>query len=1348
MDTFDASSDSAAQAFITRWRGITASELSTAQSFVIDLCALLDVDRPHPTPAQDYMFERPVTFRHGDGSTSAGRVDCYRLGSFCLESKKLKAAGHTKGFDDGMLRARSQAENYARALPATEGRPPFVLVVDVGNLIEVYAEFSQSGATYTPFPDPRSHRIRLDDLAKGDIRARLRQIWLDPHSLNPARISARVTRQVAELLARLAKSIEANPVDEFNPSVALNHTACVAPEKVASFLTRCLFSMFAEDVGLLPKEAFVGLLKAHRADPPTLRLMLQSLWSDMDRGGFSPALAVRVLHFNGKLFKEPMADGYSLLLNAEQIGLLIEAAQANWREVEPAIFGTLLERALDPTERHALGAHYTPRAYVERLVLPTVVEPLRAEWANAQAAALVLAHEASDLEATPPLAKGGVDAASFDRQQLKADQQASQRHDAAVRAKWREARAQVKAFHHRLCSVRVLDPACGSANFLYVTLEHLKRLEGEVLNQMAALGDAQESIADGFETVTLQQLQGIELNPRAAALAELVLWIGWLQWHIRTQCNAAVAEPVVHDYRNIDCRDAVLAWNAQEPAFDAAGQLLSRWDGVTFKLHPVTGEKVPDEAAQVPQWRYLGARQAMWPVAEFVVGNPPFIGKLKMREALGDGYVEALRAAWTEVPDSADFVMHWWARAAALVAAGQVERMGLITTNSLTMIFNRRVVQSALDGALRLSDGAPPVNFLAAKAARCELAFAIPDHPWVDSADGAAVRIAMTVVQRAAVAKVGSHSEFAQENAGSDPTFVDSSGGRLLTVTDEQPGPAGEVTVTLAERRGQIHADLTAGANVQSAQALAANLKLASAGVIPHGTGMQLTLAQAATLESDAPIKPYRNGRDLTDLSRDMLVIDCYGLSADQVRERFPKLYQWLLDHVKPEREVNRDKDLREKWWLHRRNNDDMRRALAGLPRYIATVMTAKHRVFQFLDASVLPDQVLVAIGLSDAFHLGVLSSTVHGSWALATGGTLEDRPRYSKSTCFDTYPFPDEDTGLTPVLRQKIADLAEQIDLHRKRVLDSTRRPAKLGSEPDFVGDRGPRPDACPESGSDPDFAASPLALSQAISTASSVAPAAGTQTQLSTSSNAESVAPQCPSTSQTPNLQTASKHAKDLTLTGLYNVMQALREGRTLSAKEKQIHTSGQAGVLKSLHDELDAAVLAAYGWSDLADPMRYGTTAPAKTAGPSTPAATEARAGDTRDELLTRLVSLNQLRAADEAQGRVRWLRPKFQNPLAETERPAQVQQTLATGADTAAQATPAATTQSWPAALPEQVKAVAQLLSGSPVALTLADIAACFGGAPTVKKSLPILLQTLEALGRAQRLEVDSIALWRA
>jgi hypothetical protein len=306
------------------------------------------------------------------------------------------------------------------AHPAAEGRPLFLLVVDVGNVIEVYAEFSRSGATYTPFPDPRSHRLSLADLASADVRSTLRRIWLDPDSLDPSRASARVTRQVATQLAGLARSLEGS-----------GHT----PDHVAAFLTRALFSMFAEDVDLLPKGSFLNLLQTHRAQPVTLQQMLRVLWADMDRGGFSAALATQVLRFNGKLFKQSHSDGYSLLLNPQQIDGLILAANSNWREVEPAIFGTLLERALDPTERHALGAHYTPRAYVERLVLPTVIEPLRADWLMAQAAALVLAHEAAELTGK------------------------------AADARQEEARAEIRKFHHQLCSIRVLDPACGSEIF-------------------------------------------------------------------------------------------------------------------------------------------------------------------------------------------------------------------------------------------------------------------------------------------------------------------------------------------------------------------------------------------------------------------------------------------------------------------------------------------------------------------------------------------------------------------------------------------------------------------------------------------------------------------------------------------------------------------------------------------------------------------------------------------------------------------------------------------------------------------------------------------------------------------
>jgi hypothetical protein len=1280
----------ATAAFIERWRGVSASELSTAQSFVIGLCGWLGVAPPHATPEQDYLFERPVTFLHGNGSTSAGRIDCYRRGHFVLEAKKLKAGAHTKGFDDGMLRARSQGEGYARALPAAEGRPPFVLVVDVGTVIEVYAEFSRSGGTYTPFPDPRSHRIGLADLARPDIRERLRLIWTDPERLNPARISAEVTRDVAALLAALANSLESDPATVSNPqshqniqsNQAIDHVkpAQVAPETVASFLTRCLFSMFAEDVELLPKGAFLGLLKTYRDDPATLQQMLRILWADMDTGGFSAALAKPVLHFNGKLFKQPNADGYSLLLNAAQIDLLIQAAQANWREVEPAIFGTLLERALNPTERHALGAHYTPRAYVERLVWPTVIAPLRADWANAQAAALMLAREAASLDGKAQVVK------------------------------LLEARAEVKRFHHQLCSTRVLDPACGSGNFLYVTLEHLKRLEGEVINQLEALGQTQDQLGFEGETVTLQQLRGIELNDRAAALAELVLWIGFLQWHIRTQGNAAVAEPVVHDYGNIEHRDAVLAWDAQEPAYAADGSLLTRWDGETFKIHPVTGALVPDEAAQTPQWKYLNPRKAQWPQADFIVGNPPFIGAASMRGALGDGYVQALRGVWTNVPESADFVMYWWAHAANLVAQGSAQRMGLITTNSLRQTFNRRVVQAALDGKLasanalvegvvaegllstsalggtgagmagglilsKAQKSAPGHTHPGAETSALVLTFAIPDHPWVDSANGAAVRIAMTVLGRGA------------------------GDGVLGTVTREQTVAYGEVDVTLTERSGLIHADLSIGANVAAAGALRANGVISSPGVKLHGAGFIVTPAEAAALmsapgdaalELPAPptgarqgtwashmlIRDYRNGRDLTDKPRGVKVIDAFGLSAEQLRSQYPAVFQWLLNRVKPERDQNNRATYRDNWWIFGEPRKDLRPALAGLPRFIATVETAKHRTFQFLDASILPDNMLIAIASSDGYHLGVLSSQVHIEWALAQGGTLEDRPRYNKSRCFETFPFPDEDTGLTPQLGQTIASLAEQIDGHRKQVLG--------------------------------------LALSKPIS-------------------------------------GTTYKANKNLTLTGLYNVLDKLRQNQPLTPAEKLTHENGLVSLLRTLHDELDAAVLQAYSWRDLGpEPWGNEQAQPAWT-----------------QSLLTRLVALNAQRAAEEQQGSIRWLRPPFQDPALRQQQTEMLlneellkhinrgleanlshisSENLALTGSGSTSHTSSSTPQAWPATLPEQVKVVAQLLTSAPQPLTLAHIEAAFKGRGVWKKALPTLLETLVALGRAQHRDAAGIAAW--
>jgi hypothetical protein len=715
---------------------------------------------------------------------------------------------------------------------------------------------------------------------------------------------------------------------------------------------RALFTMFAEDVELLPKDSFINLLKSLNGDHEKFVPMIEELWGRMKTGGFSTVLREKVLRFNGGLFD----DATALPLNDDQFNLLIEAAKSDWRDVEPAIFGTLLERALNPIERHRLGAHYTPRSYVERLVVPTIVEPLRAEWDAVKAAAVTL-----------------------DRQ-----------------GKQKEAAAEVQRFHRRLCEIRVLDPACGSGNFLYVTLEHLKRLEGEVYNALDRLGHEQAALEMAGFTVDPHQLLGIEVNPRAAAIAELVLWIGYLQWHFRTRGKVTPPEPIIKAFHNIVCRDAVLAWDRTEPVLDDKGKAVTRWDGRTMKKHPVTGEEVPDETARVPVAKYINPRPTKWPEADFIVGNPPFIGKVHMLSDLGEGYVLALRAAYEDsVPDGSDFVMYWWKKASDLVRSGSVSRSGLITTNSITHAFNRRVVGTALAGEGDVAS----------------LVFAVPDHPWVSSSDGAAVRIAMSVLAR-----------------GSTP-------GALATVISETEADGGFSEVKLKVVDGLINADLTVGANLTVAQPLRANELLASTGVILGSRGFVLEAEEAETLRATSPaaaslIYPLRNGRDILDQPRNVFVIDTDGWAADRLMSEAPEVYQWLFDRVYPERQQNRDPRLRSNWWLFRRSNEQVRAAIAGLSRFVITVETAKHRIFTFLGAGIRPEHVLIVVGLDDAYNLGVLSSRIHRVWALAAGGTLEDRPRYNKTLCFDPFPFPDA----TKAHQARIRELGEALDAHRKR--------------------------------------------------------------------------------------------------------------------------------------------------------------------------------------------------------------------------------------------------------------------------------------------------------------------------
>lgn len=627
----------------------------------------------------------------------------------------------------------------------------------------------------------------------------------------------------------------------------------------------------------------------------------------------------------------------------------------------------------------------------------------------------------------------------------------------------------------------------------------------------------------------------------------------------------------------------MLAYDGTEPLLHPNGKAVTRWDGRTTKMHPVTGEQVPDESAQVPVLRYLNPRKAEWPEADFVVGNPPFLGASTMRRSLGDGYVDALRRVWAEVPDSADFVMYWWQQAADLTRRGKLRRFGFITTNSLRQTFNRRVLQQHLRGV-------PPLS----------LAFAIPDHPWVDSADGAAVRIAMTVGQLA--------SEDAE--------------GILSTVTAERTGSGEGMTVELTTRRGVLHADLSAGANVAGALPLMSNGGLAHRGMQIIGSGFIVTPAEADALGLgwvpglEQHIRPYRNGRDLTATPRDVLVIDLFGLNADEVLSNYPEVYQWVSERVKPERDQNNRASYRDKWWVFGEPRKDLRPALSGLPRYIATVETAKHRTFVFLERSILPDNKLVVIASDDAFVLGVLSSRVHVAWSQAAGSWLGvgNDSVYVKTRCFETFPFPKcGDAG-----KARIRELAESLEVHRKRQ---------------------------------------------------------------------------------------QSQHP-DLSLTDMYNVLEKLRRGETLTGREKKIHEEGLVSVLRQLHDELDAAVFAAYGL-----PVTLS-----------------------EEEVLERLVELNRLRARDEEHGVVHWLRPEYQMPQGVE---VAVRTGLETGEEDQAHVFTHKAKLPWPKTLPHQVQAVRSVLLAAVEPRTAEAVARTFLRARTDK--VGELLVTLAALGQAREVE---------
>jgi hypothetical protein len=567
------------------------------------------------------------------------------------------------------------------------------------------------------------------------------------------------------------------------------------------------------------------------------------------------------------------------------------------------------------------------------------------------------------------------------------------------------------------------------------------------------------------------QFLGIELNPRAAAIAELVLWLGYLQQHYRAR-SSHPAEPILRAFHNIDNRDAVLTWDGYPLT------TVVEKDGVRVETYP-------------------NVRRPEWPEAEFIVGNPPFIGGKDLRSRLAPGYAEALWKAHKGMNDSADFVMYWWDRSAEILARKKtiLRRFGFVTTNSITQVFQRKVMERHLNGK-------PPISLI----------FAIGDHPWTKAGrDSAAVRIAMTAAARGKL------------------------DGVVWEVATETGLDTDEPALTFFEKRGLVNPDLTVGASASAFMRIEANRGLAHQGVIPVGEGFRIGRAELEYLgftPSTLPpvIRAYINGRDLVQRREERYIIDFYGLSDVEARRDYPSLFQIVLERVKPQRDLVNREATRKKYWVFAEPRSKMREAFQGISRYIATTRTSKHRIFQFLELNVVPDTKVVALALDDPSALAIVSSKHHLAWSYGTGGWLGvgNDHTYNHSECFEPFPFPDLSEEQAIGLRA----LGEELDATRKIV-------------------------------------------------------------------QAEHV---------------------DLTLTGLYNLLEKVRAGTALTPIEQDQKTRGRVLILKELHDQIDAATADAYGWPrDLTD-----------------------------EQILERLVALNAERAREEAAGQVRWLRPDYQIP----------------------------------------------------------------------------------------------------
>ena len=779
-----------------------------------------------------------------------------------------------KGRQANLDRAFDQLRQYALALE----NPPLLIVSDMA-CFRVRTNWTNAVSV--------THEFRLEKLADAAVRDKLKWAMSDPERLRPGETRQALTERAAATFAGLAQRLRER-----------GHEA----QAVAHFVNRLVFCMFAEDVGLLPDRMFTRMLRGAKHSPETFPALAGKLFRAMSTGGmvgFEP-----VAKFNGDLFNDEAA----LPLERSEIETARKAADLDWSEIDPSILGTLFERGLDPDKRAQLGAHYTDRDKIMLLVEPVIVRPLLAEWAAAKA----------EIE-------GALDRANRAR---------SRPARTRLRA---QGEALLQAFLERLRAFTVLDPACGSGNFLYLGLHALKDVEHRVQIEAEAMG-----LQRSFPAVGPANVRGIEINAYAAELARVSVWIGEIQWMRRNGFQES-RDPILKSLETIECRDAILTPEGEEPE---------------------------------------------WPEADVVIGNPPFLGDRVMRGGLGHEYTERLRHAYRgSVPPSADLVCYWFHKAGREVAKDRFARAGLVATNSIRGGNNRAVLDRIVKDSTIFD--------------------AWSDEPWV--ADGAAVRVSLVC--------------FASRNAG--------------------------IAATLnGVEAASIHADLTEGGiDLTQAGRLAGNRSIAFLGVnkngpfdIPGDLAREwLRLPKNPNGRPNADVlKPRIVGKDVVQRDGGRWIVDFGPCRSEAEAALYEAPFAHVRKHVKPARENNRIRALREGWWRHWRPRPAMWKAVAGLSRYIATPTVAKHRLFVWLDARICPDHQLIVIARDDDAIFGILHSRFHEAWSLRLGTSLEDRPRYTPTTTFETFPFPE---GLSPDV--PAADYAQ--DPRAVAVAEAARRLVEL---------------------------------------------------------------------------------------------------------------------------------------------------------------------------------------------------------------------------------------------------------------------------------------------------------------